>query len=540
MERVRNVFVLPFHRIRRRTIFHALVLSPLRANDVRVTRGETQGLVFASKEDDDASASASASSSSRVYEESIYRRDRVQRCFLQRQTYPVHRQRFATRRGRQMDRARRRRLGGERRGGDLFRQRAIQLLLSISRPVKSIGEKNWTQFWCHDIILRDFSSAFVSMKNGDDDGDKEVFSNRLPRFLLLSDAFRDRHPFPFVEAIALCLRENDDCSPLASARNHPREEGKETSDDDDDDDDDDVGDKAGHDRVLAYDEQFLRRLDTLENRARRLRLFPQDTKDDDDGDDDDFTIESVKKHVLKGCALNEESSLEEENVFRGAFQTTLGGASTSSLWASEEAFAKDAEKMERLILKHGTMRKKTAKRKKRRTENNGMDVAIVKVSGERVFARHAKRSFRKLEERDGNIDWAFGKQRLRKLYGRVLKSEHKEGMVDVCIDRVQNYGEEEEEEGDDDDTVVSDENAEVVVGCVDASSTGLDVNFEDTPEFRNDVRLLVDANDAVHGNRHPFVFVQLDSLVSSFGSECRFECYDAKSNDFAPLDFEVL
>ena len=76
------------------------------------------------------------------------------------------------------------------------------------------------------------------MKNGDD-GDKEVFSNRLPRFLLLSDAFRDGHPFPFVEAIALCLRENDDdCSPLASARNHPREEGKETSDDDDDDDDD--------------------------------------------------------------------------------------------------------------------------------------------------------------------------------------------------------------------------------------------------------------------------------------------------------------
>ena len=135
MERVRDVFVLPFHRIRRRTIFHALVLSPLRANDVRVTRGETQGLVFASKED------ASASSSSRVYEESIYRRDRVQRCFLQRQTYPVHRQRFATRRGRQMDRARRRRLGGERRGGDLFRQRAIQLLLSISRPVHQLGKK---------------------------------------------------------------------------------------------------------------------------------------------------------------------------------------------------------------------------------------------------------------------------------------------------------------------------------------------------------------------------------------------------------------
>ena len=54
------------------------------------------------------------------------------------------------------------------------------------------------------------------------------------------------------------------------------------------------------------------------------------------------------------------------------------------------------------------------------------------------------------------------------------------------------------------------------------------------------MRLLIDANDAIHGKHHPFVFVQLDSLVSSFGSECRFECYDAKSNDFAPLDFEVL
>ena len=92
-------------------------------------------------------------------------------------------------------------------------------------------------------------------------------------------------------------------------------------------------------------------------------MFPQGTKDDDDDDDDDFTIESVKKHVLKGCALNEESSLEEENVFRGAFQTTLGALATSSLGASL-ARLRDAEKMERLILKHGTMRKKTAKRKK--------------------------------------------------------------------------------------------------------------------------------------------------------------------------------
>lgn len=145
MERVRDVFVLPFHRIRRRIIVHALVLSPLRANDVRVTRGETQGLVLAAKEDESSSESSSAaSSSSRVYEESIYRRDRVQRCFLQRQTYPVRGQRFATRRGRQVDRAGRRRPGGERRGGDVFRQRAVQLLLivwtKIKQPVSSLGE----------------------------------------------------------------------------------------------------------------------------------------------------------------------------------------------------------------------------------------------------------------------------------------------------------------------------------------------------------------------------------------------------------------
>ena len=104
-----------------------------------------------------------------------------------------------------------------------------------------------------------------------------------------------------------------------------------------------------HDRVLAYDEQFLRRLDTLENRARRLRLFPQDTKDDFIyDDDDDFTIESVKKHVLKGCALNEESSPEEENVFRGAFQTTLGGrADVVAVGLAKSMLREGQEKMER-------------------------------------------------------------------------------------------------------------------------------------------------------------------------------------------------
>ena len=198
------------------------------------------------------------------------------------------------------------------------------------------------------------------MKNGGDEvfssnrGEEDITSSSssdsssdasLPRFLLLSDAFRDhlcRHPFPFVAAF---LRENDDDDDFDDAkddetkrrasslpaRNH--RDGKETSDDD-------VGDKAGH--VLAYDEQFLRRLDTLENRARRLRLFPNTPKTSTATTTTTTLMMSVLKNTLKGCALNEESSLEEENVFRGAFQTTLG-ASTSSLWASEEAFAKDGE-----------------------------------------------------------------------------------------------------------------------------------------------------------------------------------------------------
>jgi hypothetical protein len=144
------------------------------------------------------------------------------------------------------------------------------------------------------------------------------------------------------------------------------------------------------------------------------------------------------------------------------------------------------------------------------------------------------RSFARIESRDGNIERAFGGRRFRKLYGRVVaKSEKKKGTtVDVYIDRVQGYT-------DDDDDDDDDSYDDAVVGCVDASSAGLDVNFEDTTSFRNEVRRRIDLNDAIEGVRRPFVFVQLDSLVSSFGSECRFECYDAR-NDFEPLDFEIL
>ena len=216
-------------------------------------------------------------------------------------------------------------------------------------------------------------------------------------------------------------------------------------------------------------------------------------------------------------------------------------SSTSSLWATEAEFAKDAKEMERLkmMLKRAVdeAKKKKKKKKKTKKKKKGIDVdgvatiATVKVmlKGERLFSRHAMKSFERIESRDGNIERAFGERRLRKLYGRVVKSEKKKGttMVEVHIDRVQGYSD------------ADGESDVVVVGCVDASSTGLGVNFEDTPEFRNEVRLRVDANDVIEGVHHPFVFVQLDSLVSSFGSECRFECYDAR-NDFEPPDFEIV
>ncbi|CAL6281293.1 unnamed protein product [Bathycoccus prasinos] len=218
-------------------------------------------------------------------------------------------------------------------------------------------------------------------------------------------------------------------------------------------------------------------------------------------------------------------------------------SSTSSLWATEAEFAKDAKEMERLkmMLKRAVdeaaakKKKKLKKKKKKGIDVDGkMAIATVKVimlKGERLFSRHAMKSFEIIESRDGNIESAFGERRLRELYGRrVVKSDEKKKgttMIEVHIDRVQGYSDADEESD------------VVVVGCVDASSTGLGVNFEDTPEFRNEVRLRVDANDVIEGVHHPFVFVQLDSLVSSFGSECRFECYDAR-NDFEPLDFEIV
>ena len=275
--------------------------------------------------------------------------------------------------------------------------------------------------------------------------------------------------------------------------------------------------------TFAYDEQFMRSLNTEENSARRLPalddaqillLLQRKREEDEDEDEDE----------------DEEVTVVEEE------KPPPGTSSFSSLWATEAQFAKDAATLERLMLeqvKEATAAaKRTAEKKRSEDDQRGASprVSTVKiVRGDDLFSRHAMRSFKRIESRDGNIERAFGGRRFRKLYGRIVaKSEKKKGTtVDVYIDRVQGYT-------DDDD---NDDDA--VVGCVDASSAGLDVNFEDTPAFRNEVRRRIDVNDAIEGVRRPFVFVQLDSLVSSFGSECRFECYDAR-NDFEPLDFEIL
>ena len=264
----------------------------------------------------------------------------------------------------------------------------------------------------------------------------------------------------------------------------------------------------------------MRSLNTEENSARRLPAL------------DDAQILLLLQRKREEDEDEEVAVVEEE-------KPPPGTSTFSSLWATEAQFAKDAATLERLMLEQvkeaaaAAAAKRTAEKKRSEDDQRGASprVSTVKVvRGDDLFSRHAMRSFKRIESRDGNIERAFGGRRFRKLYGRIVaKSEKKKGTtVDVYIDRVQGYTDDDDDNDDD-----------AVVGCVDASSAGLDVNFEDTPAFRNEMRRRIDANDAIEGVRRPFVFVQLDSLVSSFGSECRFECYDAR-NDFEPLDFEIL
>ena len=330
----------------------------------------------------------------------------------------------------------------------------------------------------------------------------------------LSDGFHDTsNAFPFLTA-----DDNDDADFTKTIQSDERR----------DDGANDESRSAKRGKTYAYDEQFMRSLNTEENSARRLPalddaqilLLLQRKREDEEDEDDD-----------------EEVAVVEEE------KPPPGTSTFSSLWATEAQFAKDAATLERLMLQEvkeaaaAAAAKRTAEKKRSEDDQRGASprVSTVKVvRGDDLFSRHAMRSFKRIESRDGNIERAFGGRRFRKLYGRIVaKSEKKKGTtVDVYIDRVQGYTDDDDDDDDD-----NDDNA--VVGCVDASSAGLDVNFEDTPAFRNEVRRRIDANDAIEGVRRPFVFVQLDSLVSSFGSECRFECYDAR-NDFEPLDFEIL
>ena len=333
----------------------------------------------------------------------------------------------------------------------------------------------------------------------------------------LSDAFHHTsNAFPFLTAFDDAF--DDFCAKVRSDFERRRDEGAH------DESRRSAKKKREQTTIFAYDEQFMRSLNTEENSARRLPalddaqilLLLQRKREEDEDEDEDEDVAVV----------------EEE-------KPPPGTSSFSSLWATEAQFAKDAATLERLMLEQvkeaaaEAAAKRTAEKKRSEDDQRGASprVSTVKVvRGDDLFSRHAMRSFKRIESRDGNIERAFGGRRFRKLYGRIVaKSEKKKGTtVDVYIDRVQGYTDDDDDNDDD-----------AVVGCVDASSAGLDVNFEDTPAFRNEVRRRIDANDAIEGVRRPFVFVQLDSLVSSFGSECRFECYDAR-NDFEPLDFEIL
>jgi hypothetical protein len=332
----------------------------------------------------------------------------------------------------------------------------------------------------------------------------------------LSDGFHDTsNAFPFLTA-----DDADDDRAKAQSDFERRDEGAN--------DESRRSAKKREHTTFAYDEQFMRSLNTEENSARRLPAL----------DDAQILL------LLQRKREDEEDEDEDEEVAVVEEEKPPPGTSTfSSLWATEAQFAKDAATLERLMLEQvkeaaaAAAAKRTAEKKRSEDDQRGASprVSTVKVvRGDDLFSRHAMRSFKRIESRDGNIERAFGGRRFRKLYGRIVaKSEKKKGTtVDVYIDRVQGYTDDDDDDDDD-----NDDNA--VVGCVDASSAGLDVNFEDTPAFRNEVRRRIDANDAIEGVRRPFVFVQLDSLVSSFGSECRFECYDAR-NDFEPLDFEIL
>ena len=227
MERVRDVFVLPFHRIRRRIIFHALVLSPLRANDVRVTRGETQGLVFASsKEDESSSASPPPPPPPlREFTRSPFTAGtgckgaffNVKRTLCMDSALPHDVASNGSCRTTPSWRreTRRRRVSTTRstavvncfvdQNQTAFLVSSLLKLFKIGDTIVSIIVRHNNFFYCfRDDEKRRRQSVFQSGEEDASSSSSDSSSDAsLPRFLLLSDAFRDhlcRHPFPFVAA----------------------------------------------------------------------------------------------------------------------------------------------------------------------------------------------------------------------------------------------------------------------------------------------------------------------------------------------------
>ena len=124
MELLRDALVLHLHRIRRRVILHALVFDPFRANDLRVTRAETKGLVLAATR-----RRRRRRTSRRVYEEPVHARNWMSRRLHELETNLVRGQRVGERYRREMDRSERESVGGERARGDVSRKFSLQLLL---------------------------------------------------------------------------------------------------------------------------------------------------------------------------------------------------------------------------------------------------------------------------------------------------------------------------------------------------------------------------------------------------------------------------
>ena len=260
----------------------------------------------------------------------------------------------------------------------------------------------------------------------------------------------------------------------------------------------------------------------MKSACSRASAAVKDDDDDRDGNDDDDDDDKEEEDEVVVV-------LEEDDAMSSLRRNM------SSLWASDGEFEEDVKEIRKSIRISEAKRVQREKETKRRTTMVMSEFSCkyqlatpwVRVN-ERSLQEHAIRSFRRIEESDGDLMKAFGMRRLRKLYGNWIINEEKK--MYVIVERVEDY------DDDNGDEKCSDL---VIVGCVDASSAGLDVFLGERREgdFEKEV-MRIAHESASSSNEAAFVFVKLDSLVSAFnhGLGCRFECFDAKNN-FAPIDF---